>query len=392
MAGWKGKLPEERLGCCAASDEARYDQDGEIFFLEVRISPTPLPVAPRNRNEPDGFLPRPRRSHPLPLAQLSASKKNKTIKSTPPLDIPALRRDTPGCAATLHLNNAGSSLTPAPVHAARLAYLDTELILGGYEAADAEAGAIAAVYDSIARLLGCSPGEIAACESATRAWQAVFSAVRFTPGDVIMLSEIDYGTTWASAQLAATLFGAAIELLPGTNLHGNIDSAALAARLNDPTLPRVALLVGTHVPTNGGVVQDVETLARCARTAGVPFILDACQTVGQLDLSVAGEYGGNAPCDALIATSRKYLRGPRGAGFLYVREHGPFWHAVPATLDVWSAAMVEEPTCEDDRGAVLESPRYAPKAGARRYEVYERDYGAWVALGAAVDYALNLGL
>jgi selenocysteine lyase/cysteine desulfurase len=109
-----------------------------------------------------------------------------------------------------------------------------------------------------------------------------------------------------------------------------------------------------------------------ARAAGVPVLLDACQSVGQrvLDVDALG-------CDMLTATGRKFLRGPRGSGFLYVRR-GYQASFEPPMLDNISARWVA-----DDRYEVV--------AGARRYEQFEGAIAARVGLGVAIRALLDLG-
>ena len=103
------------------------------------------------------------------------------------------------------------------------------------------------------------------------------------------------------------------------------------------------------------------------------YLLDACQAVGQLPIDVE-EIG----CDLLAATGRKFLRGPRGTGFLYVRR---------AMLETLEPAMI------DHFGAPwVGADRYALRPDARRFETWEKNYAARLGLGAAVDYALGLGL
>jgi cysteine desulfurase/selenocysteine lyase len=127
------------------------------------------------------------------------------------------------------------------------------------------------------------------------------------------------------------------------------------------------------VPTQCGLVNPAEEIGAVAEAAGIPFLLDACQSVGQLDLDVQ-----RIRCDALSGTGRKYLRGPRGTGFLYV--HPKLRARVePAMLDLHSASW----TAPDS---------YRVDDTARRFESWERDHAALLGLGAAVDYALSWGL
>ncbi len=284
------------------------------------------------------------------------------------MDVDGLRRDTPGCAHRNHLNNAGAALMPTPVLDTVAGHLAREAQIGGYEAKDEAADRVAAVYDSIAQLVGGGPGEIALLENATRAWEAVFYSLRLQPGDRILTSRAEYGSNVLAYFQVAQRTGAEIVVVPNDE-HGQLD----VDRLGDLVDERTRLIGVSHVPTNGGLVNPAERIGAVARAAGVPYLLDACQSVGQFPVDVAA-----IGCDFLTATGRKFLRGPRGTGFLYVRE------ASLPLLDPWVAEI---------RSADWTGGRaFAFVDGAQRFETWENSYANQLGLGAAVDYALALGL
>jgi len=284
------------------------------------------------------------------------------------LDIDALRADTPGCAHGIHLNNAGAALMPEPVLKACRDHLTQEATHGGYEAAAEAETALEDTYDAVAALLQCHRDEVAIMENATRAWDMAFYSLSFDEGDRILTSEASYASNYLAFLQQARRTGAVIDVIP-RNDAGSIDLHALEDRIDD----RTALIALTHVPTNNGLVNPAAEVGRLARAAGVPFLLDACQSAGQLTLDV------NAMgCDMLSATSRKYLRGPRGMGFLYVRQ-----------------ALIEtmEPPIIDLHAATWTGPdTYTLRADARRFETWEKNYAAQLGMRAAIRYALDLGL
>jgi cysteine desulfurase / selenocysteine lyase len=284
------------------------------------------------------------------------------------LDIERIRAETPGCANVTHFNNAGAALPPRPVLDTVREHLEAEALGGGYEAADAAMDRLAGSYGSLARLLGADPGEIAITENATRAWDTAFYGVRFQPGDRVLTSASEYGSNAIAFLHAARDRGIKVEVLPDDE-HGQVSLDALEAALDDD----VRLVAVNHVPTHDGLVNPVAEIGRLTRAAGALYLVDACQSVGQLAVSV-DEIG----CDFLSATGRKFLRGPRGIGFLYVRR---------AALDRIT------PTFLDDRSAVWTGPSsYETHDDARRFESYERSAALQLGLGAAVDYALAIGL
>lgn len=284
------------------------------------------------------------------------------------VDLAAARADTPGCATVLHFNNAGAALPPAPVVDTVVEHLRLEAQIGGYEAADRARDRVERIYDSAAELIGAHRDEIAVLENATRAWTMAFYGIGFKPGDRILTSRAEYGSNYIAYLQVARRTGASVEPIPNDE-HGQLDVDALAEALDE----RVRLIALTHVPTNGGLVNPAEQVGRLARDAGVLYLLDACQSTGQLDLDVD-----RIGCDLLSATGRKYLRGPRGTGFLYVRS-GALQRLDPPVLDLHSAVWVAP-------------DRYELRPDARRFENWECSVAGKLGLGAAIDYALRLRL
>ncbi len=286
-------------------------------------------------------------------------------------EVAAARAVTPGCApgGVVHLNHAGSSLPPQVVLDAQIGHLEAEATLGGYEAAERAAGRRDAVYGSIADLIGAVPMEIARMEHATAAWNAAFWSVPMSRGQHVVVHDHEYGANIVAFLAAAERRGVVIDRVP-CDRWGQADVDAVADRLERHDVALVSL---THVPTNGGLVNPAAEIGALTSAAGVPFLLDACQSVGQRRIDV-DEIG----CDLLSATGRKYLRGPRGTGFLYVRS---------SLLD----RLV--PSQPDHHGAdLVAGDRFEWVEGARRFEHWEYGVAGWLGLGAAVDHALGWGI
>ena len=270
----------------------------------------------------------------------------------------------------VHLNNAGAALPPRVVVDTVIEHLELEARVGGYAAADAVAARSNAVYDSVASLISAAPDEIALVENATRAWDMAFYALAatFSPGDRILTSRAEYASNVIGFLQAARRTGVHVEVIPDDQT-GQLSVDALRAMLDE----RVRLIAVSWIPTQGGLVNPAAAIGMVARDAGVPYLLDACQAVGQVPVDVD-----TLGCDFLSATGRKYLRAPRGTGFLYVR--GSRWAGLePPFLDVHAAQWGP-------------GDQVVMRADARRFESWEHSVANRLGLGAAVDYALALGV
>jgi cysteine desulfurase / selenocysteine lyase len=284
------------------------------------------------------------------------------------IDLSRARRETPGCQHVTHFNNAGAALMPEPVLATMLDYLQLEAQIGGYEAADQMAAELNGFHDVTASLLNCRPDEIAFAENATRAWDMAFYAIPLAAGDRILTSSASYGSNYLALLQRARQVGAHIEVIPNDE-SGQLSLPALRDMLDE----RVKLIELTHMPTNGGLVNPAAAVGQLAREAGVFYLLDACQSVGQMPLDVPA-----IGCDFLSATGRKYLRGPRGTGFLYVRQER-LAELEPPFIDIRAADWVER-------------NRYEWQPNARRFENWERNVAGQLGLAAAIRYAQQWGL
>jgi selenocysteine lyase/cysteine desulfurase len=284
------------------------------------------------------------------------------------IDMERVRRETPAASRRVYLHNAGAALMPAPVVDAMKSHIDLEAEIGGYAAAARESERHQAVYASVARLLNAASEEIAITENATVAWQMAFYSLSFQPGDRILTAEAEYAANYVAFLQVARRTGARIEVVPSDET-GELDVAALARMIDG----RVKLIAMTWIPTNGGLVNPAAAVGALARRHGIAYLLDACQAVGQMPVDVAA-----IGCDMLSATGRKFLRGPRGTGFLYVRR---------AMLD-----RLEPPMIDHFAAPWVERERYELRNDARRFETWENNYTGHLGLGVAVDYALAIGL
>ncbi|MCP4654888.1 MAG: aminotransferase class V-fold PLP-dependent enzyme [bacterium] len=318
--------------------------------------------------------PQPRKPEPRkPVEAPQPPKPAEPPVASPPrpagtLDVEALRAETPGCAERCHLDNAGASLMPGPVIEAIREHLELEGRIGGYEAAAERREAIASAYQAVADLLGCEPRNVAMVENATTAFAQALSAIPFERGDLILTTRNDYASSQIMYLSLVRRFG--IELVRAPDQpEGGVDPDAMLRLIRDR---RPRLVAITQMPCHSGLLQPVAAIGRQCRELGIPLLVDGSQTIGQLPIDVDQLH-----CDFFCATSRKFLRGPRGAGFLYVSD-----------------PLLErglEPLFPDLRGATWEAPdKVRPQATARRFENWEFSYALVLGTGAAARYANRL--
>ncbi len=288
-----------------------------------------------------------------------------------PLDVESLRADTPGCEVVTHLNNAGSALPPAIVTDTVVEHLRREELIGGYEAQSEASDRIEDVRASAATLVGGRPDQIALLESATSAWARALMSIVFTRpldgGDRILVSAAEYASNVLPLMQLSLRSGARLEFIPDDE-HGCVDVAAFTEMLDTD----VAIVSVNHCPSQNGLVNDVAAIGAALRETDTWYLVDACQSLGQLPVD-ADAIG----ADFLSATGRKFLRGPRGTGFLYASDEA-LDELEPFPLDLHSATW--------------QSSGYDVQRTAVRFEYWEKSYAGLLGMGAAIDYALDLGV
>lgn len=284
------------------------------------------------------------------------------------VDVGELRAHTPGCAGLVFLDNAGASLVPRQVHEAVVAHLELEGRVGGYEAQDQAAGLLESTNVEVAGLIGAGPGEVVFFEGASQAWSQALGAVVLEPGQRVLTTTSEYASNGVGLLRLAALRGVRVQVVPD-DADGVLDVAVLEEELGRGDVGLVAI---NHMPTHSGLVNPAEAVGALCRRFGVTYLLDACQSVGQWEVDVE-----RIGCDLLSATGRKFLRGPRGTGFLYVRP----------------GARLGEPLLVNHIGGEWTAPQeYRVLAGAAGFEAFEHAIAAQIGLGVAAGYARRVGM
>jgi selenocysteine lyase/cysteine desulfurase len=290
-------------------------------------------------------------------------------------EIATFRKDTDGCNQVIHFNNAGAGLMPNVVTHSILEHIKLESQIGGYEASALRTNAIQQFYKKAALLINCKPSNIAFTASATDSYTRALSSIPFVPGDIILTDNDDFISNQIQFLSCSKRFGIKIVRIknaPG----GGVDPEDLEQKLVKYQ-PR--LLAITHIPTNSGLVQPVQKIAEIYdwyihRHPGKTwYILDACQSIGQMKIDVQA-----LKCDFLSVTTRKFLRGPRGTGFLYISDKALEQGLEPLFIDMRGAEWIEK-------------DEYKQRDDAMRYEDWEFAYALVIGTAKAIEYCLQIG-
>lgn len=284
------------------------------------------------------------------------------------MDINEIRKDTPGTQRLLHFNNAGASLPTRQTMEAIQDYLHREAMTGGYRFMAEEAEAINDFYTQAATLINASPDEIALTQNASSSLNLALYALPWQKGDVILTSEIEYGNNYLNYLKLAKEKGVEIRIFPlDENYH--YDLTNFENYIDD----KVKLIAITHIPTNSGMITPVEAIGEIAKKHNILYLVDACQSIGHLPFDVE-----KIGCDFATATSRKYLRGPRGMGFLYVRK-AIIEQLNPVFLEMLYADWQSE-------------TNFQLKKSIKMFECWEKPYALMAGFTAAIRYANDIGM
>jgi len=283
-------------------------------------------------------------------------------------EVLAFRAETTGTSERIHMNNAGASLPPDVVVKTMVDFLREEALYGGYEIEAKYRTRLDHTHILIAQLINANADEIALVENASAAWEIAFNGIDFQQGDEVIVSEMEYVSNVLGLLNAQNLYGIVIKPI-SNDKDGNFPIQALEAAIT----ARTKLIAITHIPSTAGNVLPAAEIGEVARKHNILYLLDACQSVGQIPVDVKA-----IGCDMLAVTGRKYLRGPRGSGFLYVRRQ---------LLDKLKLLFFDGRTVSS-----LNQQGFVVRPDARRFEWYEKNPAVVLGLQKAVEYALNIGV
>lgn len=282
-------------------------------------------------------------------------------------EILAFRKDTKGTTTLVHFNNAGASLPPDIVTDTITTYLQEEILNGSYETEEKYRPQLDNTHTLIARLINANSDEIALTENASAAWDIAFYGMNLRAGDEVITSEMEYASNVLGLLYAQEKHGVKITVVANDD-EGNFPLTALEAAITANT----RLIAITHIPSTAGNILPAIEIGRIARQHNITYLLDASQSAGQMPLDVQA-----IGCDLLAVTGRKFLRGPRGTGFLYVKK------ALQPQLKL---ELMDGYTITS-----ISTHNYTVRNDARRFEWHEKNHAIVLGFNKAIEYVLNAG-
>ncbi len=286
------------------------------------------------------------------------------------MNIEKIRKDTRFCEDKLFLNSAGSSLVPAIVTKKMKEFLDAEEEIGGYKLVETRIEEIKEFNIEIGKLLNAKSANISYAYSATDAYSKALSCIPWKAGDVIITTNNDYTSNFLQFINLENRFGVVIKRIDSLE-DGDLNIAHLEQLILEK---RPTLIAVTEIPTNSGLIQDIVAVGEICAREGILYLVDACQSVGQIPVDVQ-----KIKCDFLTATGRKFMRGPRGTGFLFASDR-----------------ILERgysPLCLDGAGAEWTAHnKYKLQPTAQRFTLFELPFASLIGLKEATRYANEVGL
>ena len=272
-----------------------------------------------------------------------------------------------------YLNNAGAGLLSNDTLDYMVEYYHYEQNQGAYQAAKNKKEDIELFYTNVANIINAeSKDEIAYVDNASRGWNLAISSSNLSKGDIIVTLSSEFGTNLITLFDYAKKTGAEVKVIP-CDITGHFDLSLMEKILRDAHSKKMIAI--SHAAAQGSIVNPVYEIGELAKEFDALYIVDACQSVGQIDIDVQ-----KMMCHMLVASGRKWLCGPRGTGFMYIKKSTKLR---PTQLDLASADLVF------DNGNVID---IKVREDAKRFEIWERNISAMLGLSKAIDAALSTGI
>lgn len=281
------------------------------------------------------------------------------------IDVERVRSDTQVAQEVIYFNNARVSPYPRPAARAIRDFVEVEAT-GGW----AELDATEIHRDTraaLARLLNSTEDNTILTTSATHAFNLIVNGLDWGPDQNVVMSDLAYRSIAIALLHLEARLGVQLRVAPSDELL--IDPETLLALVDDKT----RLVVVPQLATFSGVIQPVTRLAELLAETGALFAVNGTQALGQIPVDVQA-----IGSDFFFATSRKWLRGPRGLGVLNVKPG-----LIPRLL----------PTTVGHTAALWTGPgEYEIVASPDRFHAGDHPFALMKGLSASADYAMGVGV
>lgn len=273
-----------------------------------------------------------------------------------------------------YLNNAGAGLMSDETLNVIMDYYRQERSVGAYQAARDNKERTDAFYLNVVNLINAdSVEEVAFVDSASRGWNLVIYGANISSGDTIVTLSTEFGTNLITIFDFAKKVGATVKVIP-CDEEGSFDISCLEDILGKATGSK--MIAVSQAAAQGSIVNPVAEIGRIAKKYEALYVVDGCQSVGQMPVDVQ-----TINCDAFLTSGRKWLCGPRGTGFLYVRKNA---NIKSTQLDLASADLVL-----DDKSNVLD---VKVRSDAKKFELWERNIASVLGLSEAIFAMQRIGI
>ena len=225
--------------------------------------------------------------------------------------------------------------------------------------------------ETLARLVSATPDEIILANSASYGLHLIANGLPLGDGDEVLLVRGDFPSVilpWLGLERKGVRI---------TFIDDALDADVLRSHMRETS----RVLCTTWVHSFTGRALDLDALGRVCHENGVRFVVNGAQAVGARPIDVS-----STPIDALVSVGFKWLCGPYGTGFCWMRPE------LMDELDVNQAYWLAMQTA-DDLGAEQALPKQRDDLGARRYDIFgTANFFNYVPWTASIDYLLETGI
>lgn len=271
----------------------------------------------------------------------------------------------------VYVNSAAASPPPRQVVDTSIDYLQKTASLGPYLPSFREEvyQKIEETREKAAKFIGAKTSEMAFVKNGTEGINFIANGLTWNKGDEIILADIEFHSNYTPWLKLRDKKKVHLKIIK-TDFSGVIDVNLIEQEISN----RTKLITVSHLSNASGALQHIEKICEIAKKRDVLTLINASQTLGLIPINVQ-----ELDCDFLTGCGRKWLRGPEGSGILYIRES--LVESIEPTIIGWGGTTWD-----------FETNEYYYLSTARRVEAGCPIVPSILGLGAAIDYAQNIGI